>query len=148
MAVKTEGFVLQDLVDLANRAIFESYRAADLNNQSPTLDDVGNNFNNPTITFEHCTTALQAVSDISLQHVNLFSSGERDFSDIGGLDEVKSTLIENLVWPLQVGFFLEFEWIHLRLCYSRSFPNCSGIRRCVSSLACCYMACQVQVRQF
>lgn len=30
LAVKTEGFVVQDLVDLANRAIFESYRTAGL----------------------------------------------------------------------------------------------------------------------
>lgn len=54
------------------------------------------------ITSEHCKCALQSVSDISLQNVNLFSAGEKDFSDIGGLEDVKSVLVENLVWPLQV----------------------------------------------
>lgn len=56
----------------------------------------------PVITFEHCKTALETVSEISLQNVNIFTSGERDFSDIGGLENVKTILIENLVWPLQV----------------------------------------------
>lgn len=84
LAVRSEGFTLQDLVDLANRAIFESRRTGQ-----------------KEIQFIHCESALQTVSDISLQDVNLFSSGERDFSDIGGLEDVKSTLMENLVWPLQ-----------------------------------------------
>lgn len=95
LSTKTEGFVLQDLVDLANRAIFESYRTAQL---------VENFSAQNIITAEHCNTAFQTVSDISLQNVNLFSAGERDFSDIGGLEDVKATLIENLVWPLQVRF--------------------------------------------
>lgn len=37
LAAKTEGFVVQDLVDLGNRAIFEAYRVANLTDQSNFL---------------------------------------------------------------------------------------------------------------
>lgn len=115
LAVKTEGFVVQDLVDLANRAIFESYRTAGL--IEPSNEDFTEKSmafpleirpispliaESHIITLEHCQTALETVSEISLQNVDLFTSGERDFSDIGGLENVKTILIENLVWPLQV----------------------------------------------
>lgn len=54
------------------------------------------------INMTHCLRALDYSSSLSLKNVNLFSSGDRSFSDIGGLDDVKTILIESMMWPVQV----------------------------------------------
>lgn len=58
---------------------------------------------NKVVSNEHCEVALQIVSDICMDNVNLHCPGSRDFSDIGGLEEAKEILLANLVWPLKVG---------------------------------------------
>lgn len=50
----------------------------------------------------HCTEALKNTCVLSLQNVNLHSPGDKDFKDVGGLDDVKETLVENLLWPAKV----------------------------------------------
>lgn len=54
------------------------------------------------ITQHYCDNALTNTCVLSLQNVNLHSPGGKDFSDIGGLDEVKKILIESLLWPAKV----------------------------------------------
>lgn len=49
-----------------------------------------------------------------LQDVKLHSPGDRSFDDIGGLEDVKSILIESLLWPLQVILYFFFMYMMLR----------------------------------
>ncbi|KAF5273559.1 hypothetical protein FQR65_LT04557 [Abscondita terminalis] len=81
---KTEGFVIQDLADFTNKAIFEA------------LKDEKSKVNG-----DHCEIALKNSTALSLKNVQLHSPGDRDFSDIGGLEEVKKSLVESMLWPLQ-----------------------------------------------
>ncbi|XP_022913613.2 peroxisomal ATPase PEX1 isoform X1 [Onthophagus taurus] len=84
LSLKTEGYVAQDLVDLVNKCIFESYK-----------DELA------TVNNDHCLKALEASSSLSLRNVQLHTPGNRDFSDIGGLEDVKKILIESMLWPAQ-----------------------------------------------
>lgn len=42
------------------------------------------------------------MSALFLKGIKLHSPGERNFSDIGGLDDVKAVFIEHLLWPIKV----------------------------------------------
>ncbi|KAK9736274.1 AAA+ lid domain [Popillia japonica] len=84
LSLKTEGYVVQDLVDFSDKCVFESYKE-----------------DSQEINMTHCLRALDYSSSLSLKNVNLFSSGDRSFSDIGGLDDVKTILIESMMWPVQ-----------------------------------------------
>lgn len=75
---------MQDLVDFANKAIFEALKE-----------------DKSKVTSEHCEIALQNSTALSLKNVQLHSPGDRDFSDIGGLEDVKKALVESMLWPLQ-----------------------------------------------
>ncbi|CAG9862927.1 unnamed protein product [Phyllotreta striolata] len=86
-SIKTEGFVIQDLVDFSNKTIFEMYK-----NDCEDL-------NRACIKQEHLESALKNTSIISLQNVQLHSPGDKDFSSIGGLHSIKKILMENLLWP-------------------------------------------------
>ncbi|XP_025833897.1 peroxisome biogenesis protein 1-like isoform X3 [Agrilus planipennis] len=79
-----DGFVVQDLVDFTNKAIFESIKEGCSQVSSIHCDNVFSNF-----------------SPVSLQNINTHSFGDKDFSDVGGLEDVKTILIESLLWPLQ-----------------------------------------------
>ncbi|CAH1183321.1 unnamed protein product [Phaedon cochleariae] len=89
LSIKTEGFVVQDLVDFYNKTIYESLKDA-----SGVDDSV-------IINKDHCEKALKNTCVISLENVSLHSPGENDFSNIGGLHDIKKVLMESLVWPVQ-----------------------------------------------
>uniref|UniRef100_A0A1Y1N724 Peroxisomal ATPase PEX1 n=1 Tax=Photinus pyralis TaxID=7054 RepID=A0A1Y1N724_PHOPY len=84
LAQKTEGFVVQDLVDFVDKAVFESVK-----------EDSSN------VTLGHCELALQNSVALSLKDIQLHSPGEKDFTDVGGLEDVKKILIECMLWPVQ-----------------------------------------------
>ncbi|RZC38937.1 peroxisome biogenesis protein 1, partial [Asbolus verrucosus] len=86
LAQKTESFVMQDMNDLADKTLFESYQE-------------DHNQNVIKITREHCEKALETVTLTSLEGVNLHPLGDRDLDDIGGLADVKKILIETMLWP-------------------------------------------------
>ncbi|XP_028136564.1 uncharacterized protein LOC114331258 [Diabrotica virgifera virgifera] len=89
LAIKTEGFVIQDLVDFSNKTLFEIYK------HEP--EDTTTTF----IKSEYLETALKNTTVMSLQNVQLHSPGDKNFSSIGGLHEIKEVLLENLLWPGQ-----------------------------------------------
>ncbi|PSN54769.1 Peroxisome biogenesis factor 1, partial [Blattella germanica] len=73
-AGKSDGFVVQDLVDLVDKAVFEAFKRAEgLQNSVPLLQ----------------------------RGVELFEGGSYTWDDVGGLSEVKQVLIEVLQWPSQ-----------------------------------------------
>ncbi|XP_074027169.1 peroxisomal biogenesis factor 1 isoform X2 [Leptinotarsa decemlineata] len=89
LSMKTEGFVIQDIVDFHNKTLFEAYK-----------DELDEN-SSITITKTHCDKALKNTCVLSLQNVHLHSPGDNDFSHIGGLHDIKKVLVENLLWPAQ-----------------------------------------------
>lgn len=54
------------------------------------------------LNLSHCERALKKCSSLNLRDVQLHSPGDRDFDDVGGLDDVKKMLVETLLWPAQV----------------------------------------------
>ncbi|KAI4464803.1 aaa-family atpase [Holotrichia oblita] len=84
LSLKTEGYVVQDLVDFIDKCVFESYKE-----------------DSQEVNMNHCLRAIDHSSSLSLKNVNLYSHGDRSFSDVGGLDDVKKILIESMMWPVQ-----------------------------------------------
>ncbi|XP_011877701.1 PREDICTED: transitional endoplasmic reticulum ATPase isoform X2 [Vollenhovia emeryi] len=88
---KTEGWVPQDLVDLAEKARFAAWkRHAAERLEAPIV-----------VTEEDVNVALEGCTPMSLQGVQLYKSGGHSWSDIGGLADTKSSLTEILQWPLK-----------------------------------------------
>ncbi|PNF36343.1 hypothetical protein B7P43_G00528 [Cryptotermes secundus] len=94
IAGRSEGYVVQDLVDLVDKAIFESCKR--------------------TVSAQDCKAAMTLKLDNSdfevaltnsvplLQRgVDLYHGNSCSWDDIGGLCEVKKILIEVLQWPSQ-----------------------------------------------
>ncbi|KAJ8920838.1 hypothetical protein NQ315_015630 [Exocentrus adspersus] len=88
LSIKTEGYVIQDVVDYCKKTIFEAHKD-------------GCDTEKVTVRNEHFERALKNVCVLSLQNVHLHSPGPKDFSDIGGLHDVKKIFIESLMWPAQ-----------------------------------------------
>lgn len=88
---KTEGWMPQDLVDLAEKARFVAWkRHAAERLKAPII-----------VTEEDVNTALESCTPISLQGVQLYKSGGLSWSNIGGLTDTKNSLTEILQWPLK-----------------------------------------------
>lgn len=58
------------------------------------------------LNLSHCERALEKCSSLNLRDVHLHTPGDRNFDDIGGLDDVKKTLVETLLWPAQVSLLV------------------------------------------
>lgn len=84
IGVKTEGFVAQDLADYMDKSIFEAYK---------TESEI--------VSMDNCLEALKNSSSLSLKKVKLHAAGDKDFNDIGGLQVVKKSLVETMMWPAQ-----------------------------------------------
>lgn len=87
---RTEGYVARDLEHIISRAvhahILRQGRAVQDDNE---LDLSQNDFD----------VALNGFTPASIRNVPLHQAGELGWSDIGGLTDVKETLIETLQWP-------------------------------------------------
>nr|CAH7747328.1 unnamed protein product [Callosobruchus chinensis] len=88
LSMKTDGFVFQDMVNFCEKAVYEALK------QSEADESV-------EITMEHCEKALENTCILSLENVNIHSPGDKDFSHIGGLHNVKQILTETLLWPVK-----------------------------------------------
>nr|XP_003707760.1 PREDICTED: peroxisome biogenesis factor 1 [Megachile rotundata]XP_012151141.1 PREDICTED: peroxisome biogenesis factor 1 [Megachile rotundata]XP_012151142.1 PREDICTED: peroxisome biogenesis factor 1 [Megachile rotundata] len=86
---KTEGWMVQDLVDLAQKATYVAWNRHGMS-KPPVI-----------ITEEDMSNALQNYTPISLQGIQLYKGTGHMWSDIGGLAEVKRSLVEILQWPLK-----------------------------------------------
>ncbi|XP_017876289.1 peroxisome biogenesis factor 1 [Ceratina calcarata] len=86
---KTEGWMIQDLVDVAEKAAFGAWKRC--GNTKPPI----------VIAEEDLAVALKNCTPMSLQGVQLYKGVGHVWSDIGGLAEVKKSLIEILQWPLK-----------------------------------------------
>ncbi|KYN44445.1 Peroxisome biogenesis factor 1 [Trachymyrmex septentrionalis] len=88
---KTEGWMPQDIVDLAEKARFVTWkRHAAERLKVPII-----------VTEEDINTALEGFTPMSLQGVQLYKSSDHSWSDIGGLASTKTSLTEILQWPLK-----------------------------------------------
>lgn len=87
---KTEGWMPQDLVDLAEKARFVAWKRHTAGETKPPI----------IVTEEDMNSALENCTPMSLQDVQLYKSGGQSWSDIGGLADTKSSLTEILQWPL------------------------------------------------
>ena len=52
--------------------------------------------------------AFVGFAPLSLRGIELHSSETQGWSDVGGLEEVKSLLMETFVWPAKVTIFLAY----------------------------------------
>ncbi|XP_012262867.2 peroxisome biogenesis factor 1 isoform X1 [Athalia rosae] len=88
---KTEGWMAQDLINFADKAAFTAWKR-----------HVQSGSKVPLILYdEDLSKGLESSMPISLQGINLYSGPGHAWSDIGGLAEVKQSLIELLHWPLK-----------------------------------------------
>ncbi|XP_069678214.1 peroxisomal ATPase PEX1 isoform X2 [Periplaneta americana] len=92
IAGNSEGFVVQDLVDLVDKAVFESCKRS-----VPECSETSSVELNDT-DFE---VALKNVIPLSQRGVELYQGESKTWDDVGGLLEVKDVLIEILQWPSQ-----------------------------------------------
>nr|CAD7428724.1 unnamed protein product [Timema monikensis] len=86
---RTEGYVIQDLVDIVDKATFQSLRRSVVKREHPLLLDQD---------FEE---AIDNFVPLSLQDVQFFHDSSRSWDDVGGLKDVKQILVEVLQWPSQ-----------------------------------------------
>lgn len=86
---KTEGWMVQDLVDMAGKATFSAWKRH--GKAKPPI----------TITEEDVSSTLNNCTPMSLQGIQLYKGSDHLWSDIGGLTDVKQSLVEMLQWPLK-----------------------------------------------
>ncbi|XP_030757477.1 peroxisome biogenesis factor 1 isoform X2 [Sitophilus oryzae] len=88
LANKSDGFVIQDIKDFYEKALFESFKEFPIEEK-------------PLIEQNHCDIALKKTCSLSLQNVKFHSAGDKSFEDIGGLSEVKNILTQSFLWPVK-----------------------------------------------
>ena len=71
------------------------------------------------ITQDNFETALYGFTPASIRNVPLHQAGELGWDDIGGLTDVKNTLIETLQWPTKVSC----KFVELFLVISLTFKH-------------------------
>lgn len=55
-----------------------------------------------TVGAQDINTVLSQNVALALRNVKLHASGEKDFRDVGGLEDVKNLLVQSMSWPAQV----------------------------------------------
>ncbi|XP_074658334.1 peroxisomal ATPase PEX1-like [Tubulanus polymorphus] len=90
---KTEGFVARDIKRLLDRALHTHLRqpgGADCDCCKPDAH---------VISTEEFNVAVEGFKPLSLRNVPLHTAGELGWADIGGLENVRKSLVETLLWP-------------------------------------------------
>ncbi|RCW43561.1 transitional endoplasmic reticulum ATPase [Halopolyspora algeriensis] len=93
LAERTPGFVAADLVALCREA---AVRAA-LRHQS----DTGDTGSEPRVRHQDCLEALSSVRPISMSASDTLQTGGLTLDEVGDMAEVKQSLTETVLWPLQ-----------------------------------------------
>ncbi|XP_052784085.1 peroxisomal ATPase PEX1-like [Mya arenaria] len=88
LSCRTEGYVARDLENIINRAVHAHLLAHSEAPQDNMEIDQGD--------FE---AALTGFTPASIRNVPLHEAGGLGWEDIGGLTDVKTTLVETLLWP-------------------------------------------------
>ncbi|KAK1126053.1 hypothetical protein K0M31_005580 [Melipona bicolor] len=86
---KTEGWMVQDLVDMAKKAAFAAWKRHGTSMPPVKVDE------------KDVAIALKNCTPISLQDIQFYRGESHVWSGIGGLAEVKRSLVEILQWPLK-----------------------------------------------
>ncbi|XP_023248076.1 peroxisome biogenesis factor 1 [Copidosoma floridanum] len=89
---KTEGWVAQDLIVLADKGAFGAWKRH-VKERSEGRS--------PMLLSTDLEDALTRCSPLSLRGVDLYRGEGHTWSDIGGLADVKLTLVEILHWPIR-----------------------------------------------
>ena len=92
IAASTEGYVAGDLVNIVDRAIHSHRMDQCRHNIEVKAAEI-------TLTQQNFDVALKGFTPISLRDVPLHSAGHTKWDDIGGLQEVKKTLVQIIQWP-------------------------------------------------
>ncbi|XP_078679011.1 peroxisomal ATPase PEX1-like isoform X1 [Branchiostoma floridae x Branchiostoma belcheri] len=90
LASQTDGFVARDLESVVDRAIHT------VASQEAKLGHKNEEF---SITTQDFKAALEGFVPSSLHGVSLHKAEDLSWSDVGGLDDIKHTLMETLQWP-------------------------------------------------
>ncbi|XP_024083502.1 peroxisome biosynthesis protein PAS1 isoform X2 [Cimex lectularius] len=88
VALRTDGFLVSDLVKLIDKSFFEKYQRT----------AVGRGISK--ITFTDLETSLKTLKPSSLHGINLNEKIPYNFSHVGGLRDAKEKLTEIILWPL------------------------------------------------
>ncbi|XP_033119787.1 peroxisome biogenesis factor 1-like [Anneissia japonica] len=101
LAMKTEGFVARDLMTVLERAIHAACSREMVNGSWPNKanQDSSNENNGIILIEEDFECAIKNYTPATLRDVPLHNAGELGWKNVGGLTEVKKTLIETLLWP-------------------------------------------------
>ncbi|XP_066588565.1 peroxisomal ATPase PEX1 [Prorops nasuta] len=86
LATRTEGWTIQDMLDFANKLRFVALKKGCRNEE---LKD------------NEISDVLEEMTPLALRGLKLFKATKYTWSDIGGLADVKRTLVEILHWPLK-----------------------------------------------
>ncbi|XP_052214520.1 peroxisome biogenesis factor 1-like isoform X2 [Dreissena polymorpha] len=100
LAQRTEGYVARDIENVINRAIHASLLSQGRGPRTETVVELSQH---------DFDAALHGFTPASIRNVPLHEAGDMGWDDIGGLTEVKKTLVETLQWPSK---------------YPRLFANC------------------------
>ncbi|XP_052824164.1 peroxisomal ATPase PEX1 isoform X1 [Octopus bimaculoides] len=98
IAAKAEGFVVQDLKKIVNRAI-HSHLQQKQSDYSESYSRLQLDLSQLQLKQEDFDQAFIDFSPLSLRGIELHNSEASGWSDVGGLDDVKSLLMETFVWP-------------------------------------------------
>ncbi|KAI8503623.1 Peroxisome biosynthesis protein pex1 [Branchiostoma belcheri] len=90
LASQTDGFVARDLESVVDRAIHT------VASQKAKLGHKNEEF---SITTQDFKAALEGFVPSSLHGVSLHKAEDLSWTDVGGLDDIKHTLMETLQWP-------------------------------------------------
>lgn len=95
---KTEGWIAQDLVNMAEKAVFIAWKRHGMIFEIFTRSSL----KSPLILLEDdMSHSLEYSTPISLHGIHLYKGFGHSLSDIGGLVDVKRSLIELVYWPLK-----------------------------------------------
>ncbi|GFQ91889.1 peroxisome biogenesis factor 1 [Trichonephila clavata] len=91
IASKTEGYVAQDLDSLVDRATHAAWvRMAD----SPGLNEI-------PLNLDDFQMALEGYVPSSLRGIPLQTHDYKTWNDVGGLEEIKKTIQQIIMWPIK-----------------------------------------------
>ncbi|XP_063236887.1 peroxisomal ATPase PEX1 isoform X2 [Bacillus rossius redtenbacheri] len=100
-ANQTEGYVIQDLVDLVDKAMFQMWKRSGAPGVPLCPGAAVGDDGHPRLTDRDLEEAKERMVPLSLRGVSLFRDPGVSWEDVGGLADVKRALEQILMWPSQ-----------------------------------------------